>query len=75
MHQNFEAMTGLNYRFIRNLYACVFSTYKTGIITTLNDFTMCRGATGRYCKKVAQHFALVNISFSKNLVYLAHAEF
>ena len=26
-------------------------------------------------KKVDQHFALVNISFSKNLVYLAHAEF
>ena len=39
VHQNFEMMIGLSYRFIRNLYVSVFSTYKTGIMTTSNDFT------------------------------------
>ena len=31
MYQNFEVMAGLNYRFIRNLHACVcvFNIYKT----------------------------------------------
>ena len=31
--------------------------------------------TGRWCKKVCLAFSLVHISFPKNLVYLAHAEF
>ena len=39
MHQNFEVVAGLNYRFTRNLHACVFSTHNTGIMTTSNDFT------------------------------------
>ena len=39
VHQNFEIMIGLSYRFIRNLYVRVFWAYKTGIMTTSNDFT------------------------------------
>ena len=70
-----KVMAGLNYKFIRNLHLCVFSTFRTGIMTTLNDFTTCRAGTGRCCKKFAQLFSLVHISFSKNLVYLAYVEF
>ena len=44
-------------------------------MTTLNDFTTCHKGTGRCCKKVCFAFSLVHISFSKNLVYLAYAEF
>ena len=40
MYQNFEVITGLNYRFIGNLYVNVFSIYKTRIMTTSNDFTI-----------------------------------
>ena len=56
----------------------VFSTYKTGIMATSNDFTMrCRTGTGigKCAKKVCLAFSLVHISFSKNLVYPAYAEF
>ena len=31
LHQNFEVMTDLNYRFIGNLHARVFSTLKPGL--------------------------------------------
>ena len=72
MHQNFEVMAGLNNRFIRDLFAHVFSTYKTRIMTTSNDFTTCPKGTG---KQVLSTFSLVHISFSKNFVHLAYAEF
>ena len=72
---NFEVIASLNYSFIGNLRVQVFSTYNTEIMTTSNDFTMrCQTGTGR-CKKVCQAFSLVHISFSKNLVYPAYAEF
>ena len=41
----------------------VFSTYKTGIMTTLNDVIMCCAGTGRFRKKVCLAFSLVHISF------------
>ena len=77
MHQNFEVITGLTYRFIGNLRVHVFSTFKTGIMTTSKDFTTCLTGIGRCCKKVCSAFSLVHISFSfsKNLVYSAYAEF
>ena len=75
VNQNFEVMAGLNNRFIRNLHACVFSAYKTGIMTTSNKFTSCCTGTGRCCKKVWLGLPSVHISFSKNLVYPAYAEF
>ena len=75
MHQNYGAMVGLNYRFIGNLHLRVYSKFKTGIMTTSNYFTMCRKGTCRCCNKVCSAFSLVHISFSKNLVYLAYAEF
>ena len=75
MHQYYEVMAGLNNRFIGNLHVCVFSALKTGITTTSNDLTMCCTGTGRCCRKVCLAFALVHISISKNLVYLAYAEF
>ena len=72
MHQNFKAIAGLNYRFIGYLYVLVFSMYKTGIMTTSNDFTI--QALAGVVKKVCLAFSLVHTSFSKNLVYLAYAE-
>ena len=45
----------------------VFSTYKTGIMTTLNDFIMCCAGTGRFRKKVCLAFSLVHISFLRIL--------
>ena len=76
MHQDFEVTAGLNYRFTENLHVLVFSTYKTGIMTTLNDFTTsCCTVTGRYYKKVCFAFSLVSISFSRNLDYQGYAEF
>ena len=53
----------------------VFTTYKTGIMTTSKDFTTCRTSVGRCCKKFFIDFSLVHISFSRNLVYPAYAEF
>ena len=55
----------------------VFTTYKTGIITSSNDFNTCHTGTGRCCKKikVCFTFSLVHITFSKNLDYPAYAEF
>ena len=53
----------------------VFATYKTGIVTTSNDFTTFRTGTGRCCKKVCLAFSLVDIYFSENLVYSAKVEF
>ena len=50
----------------------MFSTYKPRIMT---NFIGCHKGTGKCCKKVCLAFSLVNISFSKNLVYLAYAEF
>ena len=47
---------------------CVFSTYKNGIVTTLNDFATCRTGTGRCCKNVCIAFSYVHVSFPKNLV-------
>ena len=44
-------------------------------MTTPDDFTMCRTGTGRCCKKVCVGLSLVHISFSKNLVCPAYAEF
>ena len=75
MHQNFKVITGLNYRFVGNLHVHVFSTYKTGIMTTSKDFTTCCSSIGRCFKKISIAFSLVHISFSKNLVYPAYAEF
>ena len=75
MHQNFEVIAGLNYRFIGSLHVSMFSMYKTGIMTTLNDFTTCLTGTGRCYERVCTTFSLVHISFSKNLFYLAYAEF
>ena len=72
MHHNFKAIAGLNYRFIGYLYVRVFSTYKTGIMTTSNDFTI--QVLAGVVKKVFLAFSLVDISFSKNLVYPAYAE-
>lgn len=62
-------MKGLNYRLMRNRHAHVFSRLN------LNDFTTCHTGTGRCCEKVCLAFPLVHISFPKNLVYAAHAEF
>ena len=45
------------------------------IMTYSNDFTTCHKGTGRRCKRVCSAFSLERISFSKNLVYLAYAEF
>ena len=75
MHENFEVITGLNDRFIGNLHVHVFLTYETRIITTSKDFTMSCTGTGRCCKKVCLAFPLIYISFSKNLVYPAYAQF
>ena len=75
MHQNFGVIGGFNYRFTRNLHVRVFSTYKTGIMTTPNDFTTCYTGTGRCCKKVCFAFSFVHISFSRSLDYPAYAEF
>ena len=58
--------------------SCVFFFFfniKTGVMTTPDDFTMCRTGTGRCCKKVCVGLSLVHISFSKNLVCPAYAEF
>ena len=46
--------------------------YKTGIMTTSNDFII--QALAGVVKKVCLAFSLVHTSFSKNLVYLAYAE-
>ena len=75
MHENFEVITGLNNRFIGNLHVHVFLTYETRIITTSKDFTTSCTDTGRCCKKVCLAFPLIYISFSKNLVYPAYAQF
>ena len=76
VHQNFEVIAVLNYRFRRNLHVHGFSAYKTAIMALSNDFTMwCHTGTGRCSKKVCVAFSLVHISFSKNFVYLAYAEF
>ena len=56
--------------------SCVFFfNIKTRVMTTLDDFTMCHTGTGRCCKKVCVALSLVHISFSKNLVCPAYAEF
>ena len=65
MHQNFKAIAGLNYRFIGYLYVRVFSTYKTGIMTTSNDFTI--QVLAGVVKKVCLDFSLVDISFLRIL--------
>ena len=44
-------------------------------MTTWNDFTTYCTGTGRCFKKICLTFALVHISFSKDIVYLAYAEF
>ena len=67
VHQNFEVIAGLNYRFIGNQRVHVFSTCKTEIMTNTNDFNTCRTGTGRCFKNVCWAFSLVHISFSKNL--------
>ena len=51
-----------------NLHVRVFSTYKTGIVTTLNDFATFHTGTGRCCKNVCIAFSYVHVSFPKNLV-------
>ena len=53
----------------------MFLTYKTRIMITSNDFTTCLTGTGSCYKKVCLAFLLVHISFSKDLVYPAYAEF
>ena len=68
-------MAGLNYRFIGNLHACVFLTYKTEIMSTSNDFITCHPGTGRYFKTIFLIFSSAHISSSYNLVYLANTEF
>ena len=66
----------VNYRSIGNLNVHVFLTYyETEIITTLKDSTTCCTGTCRCYKKVYLAFALAHISYSKNLVYPAHADF
>ena len=65
VHQNFKAIAGLNYRFIGYLYVRVFSTYKTGIMTTSNDFTI--QVLAGVVKKVCLAFSLVDISFLRIL--------
>ena len=68
----------IHQRFTGNLHVAVFSTYKTGIMTTLNDFTTCCAGTrtGWCCKKkVCFAFSLVHNSFSRNLNYSAYAKF
>ena len=67
-------MAGLSYRIIGNLHARVFNV-KTSIMTTSNEFTACRTRTGMCCKNVSQAFSTVHVSYSKDLVYLAYAEF
>ena len=49
--QNFEVITGLNYRFTGNLHVHFFSTYETRIMTTQKDLTMCCIGTGKCYKK------------------------
>ena len=46
-------------------------------MTTSNDFTLlqCHKGTGGCCKNVGSAFSLRHISFSKNLVFSAYAEF
>ena len=47
---------------------------KTGIVATSNNFTTSRTATGRGCKEFLFVCSLVNVYFSKNLVYPANTE-
>ena len=47
----------------------------TGIVATSNNFTTSRTATGRGCKEFLFVCSLVNVYFSKNLVYPANTEF
>ena len=54
---------------------CFFFNIKTGVMTTPDNFTMCNTGTGRCCKKVCVALSFVHISFSKNLVCPAYAEF
>ena len=51
--------------FIGYLYVRVFSTYKTGIMTTSNDFTI--QVLAGVVKKVCLAFSLVDISFLRIL--------
>ena len=45
-------------------------------MATSNNFTKLFGlGAGRCCKNVCLAFSLVHISFCKNIVYLAYAEF
>ena len=61
----------LNYRFTGNLHVHVFSTYKTRIMTNLNDFIICCTGTGRCCKKsllrffISTHFIFSESWFSR----------
>ena len=48
---------------------------KTGIVATSNNFTTSRTATGRGFKEFLFVCSLVNVYFSKNLVYPANTEF
>ena len=53
----------------------MLSRFKSRIMTTSNDFTTCHKGTGGCCKNIRSAFSLIHISFSKNLVYPAYAEF
>ena len=57
-------MAGVNYRFVGNLHACVFLTYKTEIMSTSNDFITCHPGTGRYFKTIFSIFSSAHISSS-----------
>ena len=74
VHQNHVVIAGLNYRFVVNLHARVFSKLKPGLpicqMTLLRAIQIQAGV-----KKVYLAFSLVHISFSENLIYPACAEF
>ena len=75
MHLNFEVMASLNYRFIGNLHARVFSTLNQDYDYFECFFYVPITGTGRCCKTIAYHIylclshTLVHVTFSKNLVF------
>ena len=56
MHQNFEVIAGLNYRFIGNQRVHVFSTCKTEIMTNTNDFNHAAQVQAGVLKTFAELF-------------------
>ena len=56
MHPNYEVITGLNYKFIVNLYASVFSTLKLGLRQLRMTFLHAIQVQARVVKKSVLSF-------------------